>query len=267
VEAVRRYLGEQVGAVPIVRVEIVAPRVLRGTPRADVVDAFLNRSLSRVERHGRTLLLRTEEAVLALDGRPGAWVCAGGDGVESPPGVCLTLHFGSGHRLWYADAGAGARAAMCGARDEARLASVLVPGVDPLSAAFTLGNFKRILTRKKRTTRLLLVDDELIAGIGGLYADEILYVARVRPSRVIPSLKVDEVRLLYYSVMEVLQKATRFAGVSSEGTPLLEGQPGTFARYLLVHGRADGECVSCKAKIRVAASGKTRACYCPRCQR
>lgn len=267
VEAARRWIAERLAGCRISAVEVVVPRVLPGVPRAEVVDRFLDRPLDRVQRHGRTLLLEMGGSVLALAPRGDAWIAVGLD-ADPPAGVKLALGFETGARLWFCDPGSAARAALWPAgTPPAAGGGVLSSGVEPLSAAFTLGNFKRILTRKKRTLYQLLVDDELIAGIGGIYADEILFDARLRPTRVIPSLKPDDVRLLYYSIPEVLQKATRFGGISAEGGGLIEGQPGVFQRFLRVHGRSGEVCPACRAHVRHTIIGEARTWFCPRCQR
>ncbi|MBM3461190.1 MAG: hypothetical protein FJX76_03720 [Armatimonadetes bacterium] len=260
IEWVRRHLEEHVVGATIRAVEVVTPRLFPGKPRAEIVDRLLNGTLHGVGRHGRTLVLQVGAERLALPVQGVAYLAFG---TGTPPAdLRLALEFADRGRLWY-----GAPAGIIHASLSDSDSKVLSPGVEPLSSAFSLANFKRILSRKKRTTHALLVDDELLAGIGGLYADEILFAARVRPTRVIPALKADDVRHLYYAILEVLQKAARFGGVSSEDFALVEGRSGSFGRFLTVHGQTGAPCQVCRAQIRCTTTSDARTWFCPRCQR
>lgn len=260
-EGVRRHLDLVLPGCAIEAVE-----VRRGLPcdipLADLRDRLEGGVVRRCDRWGRELRLEVGGQVLGMSVRPGAAICVGNEDLAPPPRPWLGLRFPTA-RLW-----------LYGHRTDlavrlGREGEPLAPregGVEPLSATFTLAGFKRILEGRTRSIHALLVDDELIAGVGALYADEVLFAARLRPTRPVPSLGEEEVRLLYYSILEVLQKAIRFGGVGAEGVALVQGRPGTFRRFLAVHDRESGECPTCRTRIRAVTSGALRATFCPRCQ-
>jgi formamidopyrimidine-DNA glycosylase len=261
VEAVRRWLqAEAVGR---------RARALRVAPGAAWREPLRTARLEgahllAVERVGRHLLLQLDAAVLGLAPRGHGHIRVGR---STPPGWRVALDL-EPSTVWLCDRGATARAMLINSQDPRRADNALAPldpqGVEPLSAAFTLGTFKKVLRGRKRNIFRLLVDGQLIAGIGGTYADEILYASRVRPTRPAPSLGDDELRSIYYATLEVLQKAIRFGGVSDE--PYIEGQPGTFGRFLSVHARKGAPCPGCRARVRVVRVDATPAFFCPRCQ-
>jgi formamidopyrimidine-DNA glycosylase len=297
----RRCLNQRLEGHHVVAFEVASPRLFGGIPRAAVVDLFLGKPFLGAQRKGRSLLLRLGDAGLGL----GVWgtaratltavtpegsVLRAGD--AAPPGahavpprgsrLAITLAASGQNvptwRLWYGDlheTGAGRPRPEAQLYAPGELLREMAPagepsGIDPLDPAFTLIYFKRMLKRKKRTIFQLLVDDELIAGIGNQYADEILFAAKLRPVRPVSSLVETEIRRLYYSILETLQKAIRFGGILEEEPPLFDGLKGTFHRFLTVHGREAQACPACQARLagaRVRTTESIVACYCPRCQR
>jgi formamidopyrimidine-DNA glycosylase len=121
-----------------------------------------------------------------------------------------------------------------------------------------------------RTTKLkpLLMDQRVVAGIGNLYADEILFAARLRYDRPAGSLSPAEVRRLFRAMTEVLQSA-----IGSRGSSLADqqyrdvfGAVGQYQRYHRVYGREGETCRRCRqAIIRVKTGGRSTF-LCPRCQ-
>lgn len=272
-EYVRRHLTQALAGCTVQVVEACAGLTC-SVPLAELRERLTGAVVQRVDRRGRQLYVRAGEEILGVTVRPGAAVSVGSPPALLPHRLLLTLGFGL-VRIWvFGHRGALSVTLVKAGNDvlprtgrTGGEATVPDQGLEPLSAAFTLRAFKRILRNKKRTIFQLLVDDELIAGVGDLYADEVLFVARLRPTRAVPSLGEDEIQCLYYSILEVLQKAIRFGGVGAEGVALVEGRSGTFSRFLAVHGRESHECPTCRTRIRSLASGEMRTSFCPRCQK
>lgn len=141
-------------------------------------------------------------------------------------------------------------------------------GPEPLSRKFTLKKFQEILKGRKTNIKTLLMNQHLIAGIGNIYADEILFDAGVRPDRRVQTLKPKELEKIFKSIKKILAKAVRQEDTSVGDYIKADGMEGNFAKFLKVHGKAGQSCPRCKKtkiqKIKIAGRGTY---FCPKCQK
>jgi formamidopyrimidine-DNA glycosylase len=129
-------------------------------------------------------------------------------------------------------------------------------GPEPLGRQFSLARFERLLEESpRRRIKPLLMDQTRIAGVGNIYADQILFDAAVRPDRIVSSLDEDEIREIHGHTRRVLRRAIP---VAYEDIP----------RDFLVSLSAAGlTCRRCGGEIERAMIGGRTAYFCPRCQR
>jgi formamidopyrimidine-DNA glycosylase len=128
-------------------------------------------------------------------------------------------------------------------------------GPDVFDLDFT--KFKKILEERRGTIKYTLMNQHIMAGIGNIYADEILFQAGLHPET--PVNKLDEIKVkeLYKAMYEVLKTV-----VDSQADP--EKFPGS---YLLPYRRKGGKCPQCDSKLKqIKISGRTTY-YCPKCQK
>jgi formamidopyrimidine-DNA glycosylase len=140
-------------------------------------------------------------------------------------------------------------------------------GLEPLSSKFSLVNFKKILNRRPNLKiKQLLLLQELIAGIGNIYADESLFKAKILPYRQVKSLTSKEVKLLYRAIKVILKEAVRLGGTSVNTFVHPSGAKGSYVEKLKVYqkgGQKCGRCGQVLKKTRIAGRGTV---YCPNCQ-
>ncbi len=129
-------------------------------------------------------------------------------------------------------------------------------GAEPLERAFTLEAFRVLLRRRLGALKPLLLRQDVVAGIGNLYADEILYQARLHPGRRVESLRPAEVRSLHEAIRQVLRRAT--AGLSRYGRPVGD---------LLDARERGGLCPRCGRPLEISRLGGRATYFCPFCQR
>ncbi len=147
-------------------------------------------------------------------------------------------------------------------------------GVDAMSKEFTLEKFEEILFKKQnQKIGLVLMDQELIAGIGNIYRSEILFNATIHPKRLVRNLKDVEIKNIYNSIKKILKKAIEMRGTSDSDYRDTSGAPGSFHKILKVY-RKDGEMCSCVRKkkkcdtiIRRMTLGQRSVFFCPKCQK
>jgi formamidopyrimidine-DNA glycosylase len=142
-------------------------------------------------------------------------------------------------------------------------------GLDPVAAPVSWTAFAHSLVAR-RTSKLkpLLLDQTFVVGLGGLYADEILYDAGLKPDREVSTVSTMEIRRLYRSLVETLHEATKHHGTSTDEHPFvdLNGKPGGFQSELEVWGRDGEACRRCRGTVSKQRSGGRITYWCPNCQ-
>jgi formamidopyrimidine-DNA glycosylase len=139
-------------------------------------------------------------------------------------------------------------------------------GPEPLSDEFTPAVLRERLGKHKKAIKALLLDQAFLAGVGNIYADEALFLAKIHPLRPAASLSADESERLHAAIRVVLNAGIEREGASVNWYRKADGTTGKAQNYLNVYDRANEPCVVCGqpiSKIRVAQRGTH---YCPACQ-
>ncbi len=141
-------------------------------------------------------------------------------------------------------------------------------GPEPLERDFTLEKFKEALA-KKRTGKIkeALMDQKVIAGIGNIYSDEILWQAKIHPFKDVSKLSEDKLKKIYQAMREILPKAVELGGESISDFRRISGERGYFDKERKVYRREGEECRRCGVLIKRVKLGGRSAHYCPKCQK
>lgn len=143
-------------------------------------------------------------------------------------------------------------------------------GVDAMSEEFTFERFNDILDRKsasrRKKIRDILMDQNSIAGIGNIYASEILFEAGILPTRIAEKINGKERRKIYDAIKKVLEKAIKLRGTSDSDYRDTSGAPGKFQKVLSVYRKEGKICGKCGTIIKRIKMGQRSAFYCPKCQ-
>lgn len=141
-------------------------------------------------------------------------------------------------------------------------------GIEPLSEEFVLDKFKEVLARQKNiAVKQALMNQKYLAGIGNLYADEILFAAGIKPFRKAGTLSEIEIKKLWLAIPKILKYAVKHRGTSFSDYVDAKGEVGSFAKYLKVYGRAGEKCKKCGQLIRKMKLGGRSAHWCDKCQK
>lgn len=141
-------------------------------------------------------------------------------------------------------------------------------GPDPLAKDFTASRLKEILKKTKGPIKQVLMNQEYLSGIGNIYANEILFEAKLNPFKKASELKEEEIDKLFSAIKKVLGEALKFKGTSAEDEAyrMLDGSPGSFSSRLKVYQREGEKCVRCQSIIKRAKDHNRSTFYCPHCQ-
>lgn len=141
-------------------------------------------------------------------------------------------------------------------------------GIEPLTKDFTIKKFREVLKNRKTSIKAVLLNQKLIAGIGNIYADESLFLAKIKPNRQAGSLLNKEIEELFKAISFIIKKAIKYRGTTFSNYVDTSGRKGNFTKLLKVYGREGEKCRRCLSdtikKIKVAGRG-TR--YCQKCQK
>jgi formamidopyrimidine-DNA glycosylase len=154
-----------------------------------------------------------------------------------------------------------------------RIATEAVPaelrdlGPEPLEAEFSAAALHALARRQRRAMKSLLMDQRVVAGLGNIYVNEILYAAGVRPGRRTSRLTRAEAVGLVDATRRVLGEAIALRGSSISDYRDERGEPGAFQHTFRVYERAGSPCARCGTAIRRRVIVGRSSFYCPRCQR
>jgi formamidopyrimidine-DNA glycosylase len=140
-------------------------------------------------------------------------------------------------------------------------------GPEPFSAAFNADYLYRITRGRRVAIKQLLMNSQLVVGIGNIYASEALFRARLRPGRAARSLTRPDAARLVRAVRAVLRQAIRSGGTTLRDYLGADGAPGYFRQRLYVYERRGKPCRRCRTPVRAMTQGQRSTYYCPTCQR
>ena len=140
-------------------------------------------------------------------------------------------------------------------------------GIDPIAKDFNFDKFRAaLLKRKKGRIKQVLMDQKIIAGIGNIYSDEILWSAKIHPLKDISSLSINELKRVYMAMRKILEKAIEVKGESISDYRTIYGEKGGFDPLRKVYRKEGKRCPRCGSIIkRVKIAGRF-ARFCPKCQ-
>lgn len=140
-------------------------------------------------------------------------------------------------------------------------------GIDLLDKRFTFAYFKSIVKNKKGAVKAFLLNQKYVSGIGNIYADEICFDSKIRPDRNIASLNDRDIKILYNSIVRILDHAIKSRGTTFSDYVDASGKKGSFSRYLKVYGKEKDDCARCKTRSikKTKVAGRSTR-FCELCQ-
>ena len=236
----------------------------------ETLDWYRGTNITTVQRHGKSVVLgfsRDHETryLLAELGMTGLLLFRSPDGgYQKHTHLILSLDGGLEPELRYWNPRRFGRIYLF---DPAGLERFLAKrfGCDPLTVSWE--QFRQLAKGRRGRLKALLMHQQVIAGIGNIYANEILYRARLHPYRTASRLKIPTIRRLYDVMREVLLDAIRNGGSSVRDFLAPDGTEGRYQRRHLVYDKAGEPCrAKCGKRIRRLV-GERSSFFCPSCQR
>jgi len=274
VETLRHDLDKEVGGRKVKAVEVRAARVVRRhRNRPEFADRLVGRKLGATVRLGDLLLIGLdggpETAALVVDLGPSGRLLKQRSAAPVDRQTDAVLSFSVGGDLRALDLREEGELFLAGQAELEELADRWRETIDPLADALAWQALGARIGARPARLRTLLTDPTFVAGIGPVYADEILWAGGLRWDRESDSLTAQEVRRLHRAIQEVVQEAVRLRGVSVGETPWLDlhGNKGEFEPQLSVYQRDGQPCRRCRTPLALdRIGGGQTTYYCPKCQ-
>ncbi len=261
VETIKRDLGKCIVGQRIADVTIRDTMVVRFPKNSRFKVSLVGKEIAGVERRGKAIIFRLSQGgflivQLAMTGQ----LIYGEESKTS----CVSLKLSNGQFLNYNDTRRFGRLNVVANLSDFKFLKSLGP--EPLGEEFNCAWLKQELKKHKAPIKSLLMNQNFVAGIGNIYASEILFRSNIRPQKKAYCLKPGEVELLRQRTIEVLTEAIELRGSSVNTYRDLNGQKGSFVNRIQVYGREDQMCIVCQTPIKKVIIAGRSTFFCRRCQ-
>lgn len=274
VETIKRQLNELIPCYQIKDVWFDNPKSLQPTPEV-FIDGVKSRIIEKIERRGKILIfcLRGSNVFVVHLKLTGRLL------VRKPTDlpdefVHVVLRLGAGNlkprrklesklELRFADARKFGFMRFLQKGELARLLAEFGP--EPLDD-LTREKFRKILAGTSRKVKEVLMDQKAISGMGNIYANEGLWLAKVHPETLANRLSQKQMVNLFDSIEKVLKEGLKTGGASDGWYLDAFGAKGKYQEYFKVYGRVGLPCWRCRTPIQRIAVGQRGSFYCPKCQ-
>ena len=268
VETTARGLRERVLGRTIVTVgSLDWPRMAPNATLETLAKTVVGRTIESIARRGKYVIVGlTGEAYLVLHRKMSGNLVLRTTDLPTAAHTHLTVTFDDDWRLDFVDPRKFGRIYLFLGRDA--LDAFLDERLGPEPLEIERRELDALMERRRGRLKSLLLDQSFLAGIGNLYADEILWEAKLHPERTAESLSARERARLHEAIQQVLTSAIERRGTSLSDYVDADGEPGTNQEFLQVYGRAGlpcrrDECGGQVVRLVVAQRGTW---ICPTCQ-
>lgn len=271
VETVRKGLDELVTGETVDSVEVRWANIIAEPASNQFSKRLMGQTLEKVGRRGKFLLFYfTDDVVISHLRMEGKYELiepdANGQVVRRGKHTHVIFHLKSGKKLNYLDVRKFGRMYLVPRGEEFEHKSLVKLGPEPTVEDFILEEMQEFLTTRWKAIKGLLLDQEIVVGVGNIYADEILFEAGIHPVTPADRLTETEEIRMHQAIIDILDAAVKNGGTTIRSYANAFGDAGTNQDNLKVYGKEGEACVNCGTeidKIKVAGRGTH---YCPVCQ-
>lgn len=267
VETIKRTLEQLLSGKKISSVTVSLPRIIKEPQDPHLFSQLLQgQQIHKMGRRGKFLKFYLDDFVLLshlrMEGRYGLY--AKEEPIEKHTHVIF--HFTDETELRYRDVRTFGTMHLFEKGQEEQVPPLKKLGMEPLSSSFTPQQLMSLMTGRTGTLKALLLNQEIITGLGNIYVDECLFQAGIHPEkRPYQLVEADWVRL-QEAIVDVLSRSISLGGSSVKSFVNGQGKEGQFQHTHKVYQRTGEPCVVCGTPIvRMVLAGRGTH-YCPRCQ-
>lgn len=267
VETVRSVIEPQICALTVNSVTVVRPEIIVHPTANEFCRAITGQTVHSMERRGKFLIIflkNRSKIILHLRMTGCLLVTPAEYPLEKHTHIILCLE--NGKELRFSDTRRFGRFWLIQDGEEDTYSGIAKLGVEPSSPDFDACYLYSHFSKSKKPIKSCLLDQSVIAGIGNIYSDEILFKAKINPSRPSCSLSADEWSRLAAAIPECLSYFTLKNRITPEDYLQTKGQDYRNTPFLQVYGHANEPCPNCGSTLCHVTIGGRSSVFCPSCQ-
>ncbi len=266
VETVRRGLTKLVAGAQIKSVEVFYPKMINLLPE-EFATALKGRTIERIDRRGKYLFIRLsgEQTIVSHLRMEGNYDVVP-EGTLLNKHTHVVFHLVDGRQLRYNDSRKFGRMNLVANGQEMTVAGLKTIGPEPTEQTLTLDYMKLIFAKSRKIIKPFLLDQSKIAGLGNIYADEVLWMSKINPKQPVNTLELKEIKTLRESILTEIQRAIDGHGTTVHSYSDAYGKAGEFQNHLNVYGREGEPCPRCGTPIEKIKLAQRGTHFCPTCQ-
>ncbi|MFC6464588.1 DNA-formamidopyrimidine glycosylase [Marinilactibacillus sp. GCM10026970] len=267
VESVRTGLEKLIKGLKIKQVTVLWDRIIAEPSDIRLFkEKIKNQRIESIGRRGKFLLFFLTDYVMISHLRMEGKYRIESNDVPISKHTHVIFELEDGRELRYLDVRKFGRISLIPRDTELAHASIAKLGPEPVRETLVLETFKNQLLKRKKTIKATLLDQTVIAGIGNIYADEILFEAKIHPARMANTLIERELITLYEAILLVMGKAVKAGGTTIRTYQNAFGETGSYQSFLNVYGKKGQSCPRCGTTIEKTKVAQRGTHYCPNCQ-
>ncbi len=254
------HIGDQVIAEVIIR-----HHQLRWAVPGEIVDLLPGKRFVNVERRGKYLLFSTDIGTLIVHLGMSGCLRVVDAATPAKKHDHVDIIFENGLCLRYTDPRRFG-AILWTTTDPLQHKLLQNLGPEPLTNAFSARYLSQQAHRRKVPIKTLIMNSQVVVGVGNIYATESLFRAHIHPLQRATDLSADQSKQLVQAIKAVLRAAIKQGGTTLRDFRNSDGKPGYFRHHLQVYGRAGKRCLVCGTELVTLKIAQRTTVYCPSCQ-
>ena len=267
VETIKRSLSPLVAGKAIIKVEIVKDVVVAYPEASVFADTITGARIGGLDRRGKYLLIHLDRGTLVVHLRMTGrlFYVEPQKPKEKHTHVIFTLD--DNHELRFSDVRRFGRLWLFRQEENREQCGICRLGPEPFAKEFNAVYLRNVLSARKVVIKQALLDQSVVAGLGNIYVDEVLYAASIAPNRTVGEITDCEWQKLAEVIPQILEKAIQNRGTTFSDFRDGEGKAGDNFAYLKAYHREGEACSRCGGRIkRIRLAGRS-SFYCPECQK
>lgn len=266
VETVRSVLAPQLCGQSIVSVTVHQPEAV-GYPAVEAFAASAaGRTIRELGRRGKFLRIALDSGCIVAHLRMTGRLLVTPRGYAAEKHTHVVVSLANETELRFIDPRRFGRLWLISEAEADTRSGIHRLGPEPFDASVDAAYLATALGKCRRTVKTCLLDQSVVAGIGNIYADEILFASGLDPRRIAASLRADEWARLSDAMPRVLKKAVEDNAITAEDYLAGRGIEYRNTPFFQVYGRAGEPCARCGSLLEKTVLAGRSSCFCPRCQ-
>ena len=268
VETIRRIIEPQIAGRSIVSVMIQNPQIIACPDAKIFTDLLTGHTFAGMSRRGKFLIFHFDNGGrLVLHLRMTGQLLVTPHDHEEEKHTHLIADLSDGNQLRYIDVRRFGRFWFLAEGESDAVTGLDKLGIEPDDKRLSAEYLKEKLGRRRKAIKEMLHDQSIVAGIGNIYSDEILYASHIYPEKNCNTLSDDEWQRLAVQIPDVIAWAIRANEISSEEYLAGKGKEYRNTPHLKAYGHEGKPCEVCGSLFEKITVGGRSSCYCPKCQK